>query len=256
MANDTDGLSTFVYGGASIHGSVAQRRTLFAKINQIVYKETVEDLMKKTFILVFSITTALLFSSCVSAPVAGVNNIGMIENATPENSVLVYGMSSEPDIQLYYVDENNNWEALISTGNRYFSLPPAHKGGKLVVKGSSWQKSMTTTTFQGNATINTHYIKLYEIQNDELTVNVPKNKSLYFMGIHSIQKQNIMKWESLKALANKPGTVVIGMPKTEEAYKAAVDKYELKCLNTLLKKYKGTVWEPVINERISELQKR
>ncbi|QTQ10890.1 hypothetical protein HRI96_00985 [Treponema parvum] len=212
--------------------------------------------MKKTFISVFSIMIVLLFSSCVSAPVDGANNIGMIENATPENSVLVYGMSSEPDIQLYYVDENNNWEALISTGNRYFSLPPAHKGGKLVVKGSSWQKSLTTTAFLGNMILHTQYIKLYEVQNDEWTVNVPKDKSLYFMGLHSLQQQNIMEWESLKALANKPGTLVIGIPKTEEEYKAAINKYELKSLNTLLKKYKGTVWEPVINERISELKNR
>ena len=60
MANDTDGLSTFVYGGASIHGSVAQRRTLFAKINQIVYKETVEDLMKK------NIYISIFYNDCVT----------------------------------------------------------------------------------------------------------------------------------------------------------------------------------------------
>ena len=212
--------------------------------------------MKKLSIAVFSTAIAILLMSCLSTPTADEpKSIGMIENATPDNSVLVYGFSSEPDIQIYYVDEKNNWETLISTGNGYFSLPPAHKGGKLVVKASSWQKSSSATTFQGNMQVDTHYVSLYEIQNDEWTVNVPKDTSLYFMGIHSIQQKNIMDWDSIQALSQKSGTVVLGMPKTEEEYKALINKYELKCLEKLLKKYKGTAWETVISERIAELKK-
>lgn len=201
--------------------------------------------MKKLSIFAVLITfISIPFMSCLSTSVSEESQtIGMIENASPENSVLVYGFSSEPDIKIYYVDEKNNWETLISTGNRYFSLPPAYKGGKLVVKGSSWQKSSSATTFQGNMQIDTHYVSLYEITNDEWTVNVPKDKPLYFMGIHSIQ-----------ALKAKSGTVVLGMPKTEEEYKALIDKYEIKCLNKLLKKYKGTAWETVISEKLAELK--
>lgn len=212
--------------------------------------------MKKIIIVLLCTIAANLFVSCLSTPtIDEPQSIGMIENATPENSVLIYGVSSEPDIKLYYVDENNNWETLISTGNRYFSLPPAYKGGKLVVKGSTWAKTSSATSFQGNMQIDTHYVTLYEIQNDEWTVNVPKDKSIYFMGIHSIQRQNIMDFESLKELNAQPGTVVIGMPKTEEEYKALINKYEVKCLEKILKKYKGSEWESVISERLSELKK-
>ena len=42
--------------------------------------------------------------------------------------------------------------------------------------------------------------------------------------------------------------------KTEEEYKALIDKYEIKCLNKLLKKYKGTAWETVISEKLAELK--
>ena len=212
--------------------------------------------MKKLSIFAVLITfIAIPFMSCLSTSVSEESqSIGMIENASPENSVLVYGFSSEPDIKIYYVDEKNNWETLISTGDGYFSLPPAYKGGKLVVKGSSWQKSSSATTFQGNMQIDTHYVSLHEITNDEWTVNVPKDKPLYFMGIHSIQAKNIMDWESIQALKAKSGTVVLGMPKTEEEYKALIDKYEIKCLNKLLKKYKGTAWETVISEKLAELK--
>jgi len=207
--------------------------------------------MKKMFATVLTVIFALSFTCFSSTPTKEEStNIGMIENATPENSVLVYGFSSEPDIQLYYVDTKNKWEALISTGDRCFSLPPAHKGAKLVVKASSWQKSGSTTTFQGT----NHYITLYEVQNDEWNVNVPTDKPIYFMGFHSIMQKNIMEWESLKELQSKPGTIVVGIPKTEEEYKLLICKYELKCLKKLLKKYKGTAWEAPINERINELK--
>lgn len=211
---------------------------------------------KNSIIALLSTLIAITFTSCLSTSKADeAQSIGMIENASPKNSVLVYGFSSEPDIQIYYVDEKNNWETLISTGNRYFNLPPAHKGGKLVVKGSSWQKSSSATTFQGNMQVDTHYLSLYEITNDEWTVNVPKDEPLYFMGVHSIQRSNIMNWESLKALNSEPGTIVLGMPKTEEEYKALINKYEIKCLEKLLKKYKGTEWEPVIAKKITEMKK-
>ena len=95
--------------------------------------------MKKVLIVLLCTITANLFMSCLSTANYDESECqGLIENATPENSVLVYGFSCEPDSLLYYVDQNSDWEAILSTGNRCYSLPPAHKGAKLVLKDSSW----------------------------------------------------------------------------------------------------------------------
>lgn len=212
--------------------------------------------MKKVLYTIFALISIFAVSSCATTGNAGSSeNVGMIENATPENSVIVYGFSSEPDIKIYYVDEKNNWETVISTGNRCFSLPPAHKGGKIVAKGSSWVKRSSSTASYGNQLVTTNYSTYYEIDSDEWNVNVPTDKPLYFMGYHSIQVKDIASWESLKAIASTPGNLVIGMPKTQAEYDKFIGKFELKSLNQLLKKYKGTAWESVINERIAELKK-
>lgn len=172
-------------------------------------------------------------------------NKGMIENASPENSVLVYGFASEPDIKLYYVDEKNNWECVVSTGNRCFSLPPAYKGGKLVVKDSSF--SMQTPTGKKGS-----IIKIYKVENNEWNVNVPKDKSLYFMGCHSIMYKNLFTMEGIEEIKKGDG-LVIGLPSSEEKLELLIKKYELKSLKKLLKEYKKTDWEPLIQERIKEL---
>lgn len=75
--------------------------------------------MKKVLYTILALISLFAVSSCATTgSVDESSNVGMIENATPENSVIVYGFSSEPDIKIYYVDEKNNWETVISTGNR------------------------------------------------------------------------------------------------------------------------------------------
>lgn len=198
--------------------------------------------MKKRVVLM--VLAVMLVGTCFAKDFV---NKGMIENASPKNSVLVYGFSSEPDIKLYYVDEKNNWECVVSTGNRCFSLPPAYKGGKLVVKDSSF--SMSTPTGKKGS-----IIEIYKVENNEWNVNVPKDKSLYFMGCHSIMNKNFFTLKGLEAFKNSSGPkIVIGMPSTEAEVELAIKKYELKSLKKLLKDYKKTDWEPLIQERIKEL---
>lgn len=196
--------------------------------------------MKKRVVLM--VLAVMLVGTCFAKDFV---NKGMIENASPKNSVLVYGFSSEPDIKLYYVDEKNNWECVVSTGNRCFSLPPAYKGGKLVVKDSSFISS-TPVGKTGSIT------KFYKIENDEWNVNVPKDKSLYFMGCHSIMYKNLFTMEGVEEVKNS-GELVIGLPSSEEKIELMIKKFELKTLKKLLKEYKKTDWEPLIQERIKEL---
>ena len=47
--------------------------------------------------------------------------------------------------------------------------------------------------------------------------------------------------------------LVIGLPSSEEKLELLIKKYELKSLKKLLKDYKKTDWEPLIQERIKEL---
>ena len=205
--------------------------------------------MKKVFIVLLCTITANLFMSCLTtANGYEKKSVGMIENATPENSVLVYGFSCEPDTIVYYVDEKSDWEAVISTGNRCYSLPPAHKGAKLVAKDASWVKTSSTQFVQYNTT--------YKLTNNEWNVNVPKDKPLYFMGCHSIQINNWGTWEGIRAFKENCGMrLVFGVPSTEEAWNKKIAGYEAKSLKKLLKQYKGTAWEPYILERLEELQK-
>lgn len=66
--------------------------------------------MKKRVVLM--VLAVMLVGTCFAKDFV---NKGMIENASPKNSVLVYGFSSEPDIKLYYVDEK-------TIGNVLFQL--------------------------------------------------------------------------------------------------------------------------------------
>lgn len=196
--------------------------------------------MKKRVVLM--VLAVMLVGTCFAKDFV---NKGMIENASPKNSVLIYGFASEPDAKLYYVDEKNNWECVVSTGNRCFSLPPAYKGGKLVVKDSGFISS-TPVGKTGSIT------KFYKIENDEWNVNVPKDKSLYFMGCHSIMYKNLFTMEGIEEIKKGDG-LVIGLPSSEEKLELLIKKYELKSLKKLLKDYKKTDWEPLIQERIKEL---
>lgn len=184
---------------------------------------------------------------------------GMIENSTPENSVLVYGWSIEPHVYVYYADQNNDWETIQKVEGAFY-LPPVHKNAKLRVKASSYFESHQAQS--GNAQMGysidvTH--TEYKIKSDEWNVNVPKNKSLYFMGIHSVQTNNIYSWEGIQELKKQQGNIMIGFPKTEEEHKTwyqnVYKNTEKSCLKKLLKQYKGTAWEPVIKERLEELSK-
>ena len=90
-------------------------------------------------------------------------------------------------------------------------------------------------------------------------MKVPKDKSLYFMGIHSIRYKNFTTWKTIQETRAELGTIMIGYPKTEDEYDAWYKKtytnIEKACLKKLLKKYKGTAWEPLIKERMDELSK-
>lgn len=179
---------------------------------------------------------------------------GMIENATPENSVLVYGWSIEPYVYLYYVDENSDWQTIQKVGGEFF-LPPAPKGANLKVKASKY--IYTVSSGAGNVVYTRH--EDYEVRNNEWNVKVPKDKPLYFMGIHSIVNLNVYSWKTINEMRNELGNVMIGYPKTEDEYddwyKKTYTNTEKACLKKLLKKYKGTAWEPLIKERMDELSK-
>ncbi len=209
--------------------------------------------------------TALLVSSlmisCASTPLPEpLYTAGMIENATPENSVIVYGYSSEPGIKLLYVDEENGWEAIIDTDDREFALPPCHKGAKLVLKDSNWIKNSPGVVQYGNRVETADYIQVYSGKNDEFNVTVPTDTPLYFMGCHSIMESNMWSWESIEEMRNTPGIWVIGFPESKEEwetwYPEIMTDLELDCLKKLLKTYKDTIWEAPINERMTIVSER
>jgi|GEM_PF-2416146 len=212
----------------------------------------------KSATTIAALLVPVLMISCASSPLKEpLYTNGMIENATPENSVIVYGYTSEPGIKLMYVDEANGWQALIDTDDREFALPPAHKGAKLVLKDSNWVKHAPGVVQYGNRIVTDDYLTVYSGENDEFNVTVPTDKPLYFMGCHSIMKTNMWSWESIEELRNTPGNLVVGFPKTKEEwetwYPELVSKLELGCLKKLQATYAGTVWEAPVNERIAEV---
>lgn len=220
----------------------------------------------KIFVFCMAFLACLLTVSCGSttspaegfrmyAETYGYNGeTGMIENPTPENSVLVYGWSTEPYVYLYYCDTKSDWETIQKVGGA-FVLPPAYKGANLEIKASRYEQSSSSQA--GNVIY--HNSAMYEITNKEWNVNVPTDKALYYMGIHSIVEHNIYSWKTIEEMRSKPGYVMAGFPKTKEEYddwyKKTNDNTERACLKKLLKQYKGTAWEPLIKERMDELSK-
>ncbi|MBQ8679791.1 MAG: hypothetical protein IJ530_08495 [Treponema sp.] len=212
----------------------------------------------KSVATIAALLVPVLMISCASTPLKEpLYTNGMIENATPENSVIVYGYTSEPGIKLMYVDEANGWQALIDTDDREFALPPAHKGAKLVLKDSNWVKHAPGVVQYGNRIVTEDYLTVYSGENDEFNVTVPTDKPLYFMGYRSIQGADINSWEEVEALINRPGALVFGVPKSKEEYDTWYPQYlakrEMDCLKKLQATYAGTVWEATINERIAEV---
>lgn len=229
--------------------------------------------MKKTILNVaaLSIAASLLLTSCLSTgsvdkekmdEVSGglylkeVSN-GMVENATPENSVLVYGYIAEPDSKLWYADEKSDWEATINNSGREIILPPVNKGASLVLKRGGFFKHEVSVYNGANwRRVNETVDTWYEIDNDEFNVKVPSNKSLCFIGFHSILMPGANTFEGMQtawAKYKEENLVIGGVYKTQEDYDKGMKKIEINVLKKLLKQYKGTEWESVINERITEL---
>lgn len=165
-------------------------------------------------------------------------DIGMIKNATPENSCLVYGFCADSG-QLVYTDVDREWKAEVIISGP-FSLPPAHKGATLILEDSYVEFRRGNLIYRGNA-------------KGEWNVKIPKGKSLYYMGFHSFANENLNTFDGIAELMSTPGTLVLFMPKTEEEFVIFTYKNELKCLKSLQKQYKGTVWSKVIDARIAEL---
>lgn len=185
-------------------------------------------------------------------------SVGQIENSTPENSVLVYGLPAEAGAKFWYVDEKNGWEATVESEFMKLVLPPVHKGAKLTLKQGGFFVHESTGYYRDALGRQTYTVTdtWYPVTNDEWNINVPADKSLYFMGYHSILMPGVDTFEGMQVAAAKQkseGNIVMGFPKTQEEYDAMMKKTEINLLKKILKQYKGTAWESVINERIAEL---
>lgn len=183
---------------------------------------------------------------------------GMIENPTPENSVLVYGVTAEAGTKLWFADKNSKWETTVETTFLSLILPPVPKGADVKLNKGGFFKHETTGGMVGIVPGKLVYNTTdtwYEITNKEWDFKVPKGKSLYFIGYHSVLLPGSNTFEGMKAAWEKytsENNVVGGIPKTQEDYDKYMLKMEISVLKKLQKMYKGTDWEPLIKDRIAE----
>ncbi|WP_407397054.1 hypothetical protein [Treponema sp.] len=183
---------------------------------------------------------------------------GMIENPTPENSVLVYGATGEDGSKLWFADKNSNWQTTVETTFMTLILPPVPKGADVKLKQGGFFKHETTGGMVGIVPGKLVYNTTdtwYEITNTEWNFKVPKDKSLYFIGYHSILLPGSNTYEGMKAAWEKytsENNVIGGIPNSQEKYDKYMLKMEIKVLKKLQKQYKGTDWEPLIKDRIAE----
>lgn len=183
---------------------------------------------------------------------------GMIENPTPENSVLVYGVTAEAGAKLWFADKNSDWQTTVETSFATLILPPVPKGADVKLKQGGFFKHETTGGMVGIVPGKLVYNTTdtwYEITNTEWNFKVPKGKSLYFIGYHSILLPGSDTYEGMKAAWEKytsENNVIGGIPKNQEEYNKYMLKMEINVLKKLQKMYKGTDWEPLIKERIAE----
>lgn len=177
---------------------------------------------------------------------------GMIENATPENSVLVYWLPGEPESKFWFKDTKSDWEATAESEFTLMYLPPVHKGANLkLIQGGAYRYGQHDT-----ATKNINITTWVPVVNkEEFSFKVPKDKSLVFMGLHSVFMPGSDTFEGRSIAWEKytsENLVAGSNPKTQEEYDWWMKKGETMVLKNMLKKFKGTAWEPVLKERLAE----
>lgn len=182
---------------------------------------------------------------------------GVVENATPENSVLVYGYVPEPQWKLLYKGNKGGYEVTVQDTYDLITLPPVQPGSTITAVKGGWWCPSEKSYFDGKKTTIVK-IETWTPLDDfsEWKINVPKDKKLYFFGVHSFRMPNSNTYEGMTETMNRfkaGGGIVLGFAKTEEDYNIWVAKCELKALKKLQKQYKGTEWEPLIVERIEEV---
>lgn len=184
---------------------------------------------------------------------------GMIENPTPENSVLVYGVTAEAGTKLWFADKNSKWQTTVETSFATLILPPVPKGANVILKQGGFMKHESTADMPGIVTgqvVHNTKDTWYEISNTEWNFKVPAGKSLYFIGYHSVMMPGSNTFDGMQAAWKKytsENLVIGGCPKTQEEYDKVMAKMEINVLKKLQKQYKGTDWEPLIKERIAEV---
>lgn len=178
---------------------------------------------------------------------------GMVENATPENSVLVF-FTTDSGAKFWFKDTKSDWEVTVESDFISVCLPPVPKGANVkLIQGGMWKRGQYDT-----ATTQTNIFTWCPVtDNNEFAFKAPKDKPLLFLGMHSILLAGNNTYEGYLAAWGKyssENNAIGGGNITREQYELVRLQAEEKALKNAAKKYKKTAWEPVIKARLDELK--
>lgn len=164
---------------------------------------------------------------------------------TPENSVLVFYSTSGVATKFVYTQLNQTKMPAVfkvkSEGRPDTVIMP-------LVEPGSFLKTIGGNQIYGDRI----YIFSPELNGYyKFDIQVPSKPGIYYAG-YLIEKFDYSSYE--KFIESSKGSIVIGM-KNEEEFNEAMKSLEVAALKVVLKKYKGTDWEPLINARMEELSK-
>ncbi len=193
-----------------------------------------KDVFKLSLLAIFTFS----LSSCVSVNAKNFSYKERALEGTPEDSVIFYGMYFGAT-DIHYTQDNSRYapdHQEFNSSNGVVVSAPVKTGSHYhceYMKGAVRTSMETATVFDSEIPMN------YK----GLDVQVPSKPGLYYIGF----------WEAVKSfesVSNKPfdGNEFLYLDWDEK-------KAEIEILKAAKNVYKGTSWEAVIDERITELQK-
>ena len=171
-----------------------------------------------------------LLTGCLSPKIVNFNYKERAAQGTPENSVLFYGCYESITI-MEWSQSDSEYPA------DYQKLEGPYVVSAPVAPGSRYRLQYVYGSYRvGNYV--TYWSETYTMQNTAFDIKIPEEPGLYYFGTYS------------GANSHSTNSKVV----SRGLFNASDEKLELNCLKEVLKKYKGTAWEPVIKERMEELK--
>ena len=187
--------------------------------------------VKKLTLVGVSLLLMIFFTGCMSPKIANFDYKDRAQDGTPENSVIFIGFYGN-NLYMYWSQCDSEYQP------DYQQLEGPYIVSAPVAPGSRYRLENQYGEIRSSYSV-TYWGQYETMQNNSYDIKIPDEPGIYYFGFYS----GTDSWRFGKPI-NMTGLFATTNP----------TKQEIECLQAALKKYKGTAWEPVIQERIKELK--